>query len=66
LKLLQKIRFFLYGTVLLSIVLYNQLVAFLQSFNLSPPQSNLVILFGIILFAMFEEDLAKKIAKKLR
>jgi len=65
-KLKQKIRFFMYGTLLLAIFLYNHIVTFLKSFNLSQLQSNLLILFVVILFAMFEEDVAEKIAKRLR
>ena len=64
-KLKQKVRFFLYGTVLLSLVLYNQVVQFLSSFGLSEPKSNLLILVAIVLFAVLEEDLAEKIARKL-
>ena len=65
-KLKQKIRFFMYGMLLLAFFLYNHIVTFLESFNLSQPQSNLLILFVVILFAMFEEDVAEKIAKRLR
>ena len=64
-KLKQKVRLFLFGVVVLSLVSYHQIVQFFPSFGLSEPESSPLILVAIVLYAFLEEGLAEKIARKL-